>query len=126
MPFWQSQDSPTSGLIFVMAPSAPSGHKGTRPPQERRFNNIYGEMRKMAEQHLISESVEAKVLTSGPRGPLYAETTNDSFDIITVYLNSDDYYSWRIDQACLEPLKLSEEIVSKFVKEAVVMATKWD
>ena len=71
--------------------------------------------------------MDLQVKTSGPRGPLYIETTGDSFELCTMCRDkvSDDI-SWKTMESCLEAFKLPAEKVKEMQDKAVVAANKWE
>ena len=102
-----------------------------KSPVEKHANKVYGELRKQLEAYIKhDESLKAmdlQVKTSGPRGPLYIETTGDSYELCTMYRDKiTDDITWKTMASCLEAFKLTAEVVKEMQDKAVAAANKWE
>ena len=97
----------------------------------KKMNNIYGEMRKMMEDHVATKGMDPKVFgirTSGPQGPLYVQFgDDDGMEICKILKNqTTGVVTFKVNHEVLEPLQIEEQTLKDMYSKANEMASKWE
>ena len=101
-----------------------------KSPNDKKANKVYGELRKLLEAHIVAKGLDQdkfKVRTSGPKGPLYIEDGNSSFEVCTMHKHrTTEVVNWSTSEECFAKLVMTKAELEDMQSKAMKEACKWE